>query len=63
MLTFVVNDIDGARQQLIENKVPVDNISDVGDGVKLCFFKDPDGNLLGLRQNPASQPRAEKIGY
>ncbi|WP_156440839.1 VOC family protein [Burkholderia sp. ABCPW 14] len=63
VLTFVVNNIDNARQNLIENKVPVTNIIDVGHGVKLCFFQDLDGNSLSLRQNSASQPLAEKIGY
>ncbi|MDN7676412.1 VOC family protein [Burkholderia oklahomensis] len=63
VLTFVVNNILDARQQLVENKVPVSPIIDVGHDVKLCFFHDPDGNSLGLRQNAGSQPPAEVLGY
>lgn len=50
--TFVVNDIVSARQSLIEKGVEVEPITDVGHGVQLSIFKDIDGNLLGLRQNP-----------
>ncbi|MEH1932715.1 MAG: VOC family protein [Nostoc sp.] len=52
--TFVVNDIVTARQSLIEKGVEVGPITDVGHGVQLSVFKDIDGNLLGLRQNPQS---------
>lgn len=48
--TFVVSDIEQARQQLISNGVKVGPITPVGDGVALAFFDDPDGNQLGLRQ-------------
>ncbi|MEH2081820.1 MAG: VOC family protein [Nostoc sp.] len=50
--TFVVNNIVAARQSLIEKGVEVGPITDVGHGVQLSVFKDIDGNLLGLRQNP-----------
>jgi predicted enzyme related to lactoylglutathione lyase len=52
--TFVVNNIVAARQSLIEKGVEVGPITDVGHGVQLSVFKDVDGNLLGLRQNPQS---------
>ncbi|MHC5611511.1 MAG: VOC family protein [Nostoc sp.] len=52
--TFVVNNIVVARQSLIEQGVEVGPITDVGHGVQLSVFKDIDGNLLGLRQNPQS---------
>ncbi|MBN3872789.1 MULTISPECIES: VOC family protein [unclassified Nostoc] len=52
--TFVVNNIVAARQSLIEKGVEVGPITDVGHGVQLSVFKDIDGNLLGLRQNPQS---------
>ncbi|MEH2256221.1 VOC family protein [Nostoc sp.] len=52
--TFVVKDIVAARQSLIEKGVEVGPITDVGHGVQLSVFKDIDGNLLGLRQNPQS---------
>ncbi|MEH2288684.1 VOC family protein [Nostoc sp.] len=50
--TFVVSNIAAARQSLIEKGVEVEPITDVGHGVQLSVFKDIDGNLLGLRQNP-----------
>ena len=55
--TFVVDDIEEARNGLINNGVEVGPITDVGEGVLLAFFSDPDGNSLGLRQNSASQPK------
>lgn len=60
--TFVVNDITAARASLIEQGIPVGPITDVGSGVLLCFFKDPDGNSLGLRQNSPDHPKASQIG-
>ena len=52
--TFVVDDITAASNGLIEQGVQVGPITNVGDGVLLCFFQDPDGNTLGLRQNSPS---------
>ena len=49
--TFVVRNIEAARNELISKGVDVSPISQPGDGVSLAFFKDPDGNELGLRQN------------
>ena len=60
--TFVVNDINAARQSLIDTGVEVGPIQDVGLGVLMAFFQDPDSNTLALRQNPSSQPRATEIG-
>jgi predicted enzyme related to lactoylglutathione lyase len=60
--TFVVNDINAARQSLLDNGVEVCPVKDVGLGVLMAFFQDPDGNTLALRQNPSSQPRAAEIG-
>jgi glyoxylase I family protein len=54
--TFVVVDIETARNNLLAQGIDVGAIVDVGDGVLLCFFKDPDGNALGLRQNAPEQP-------
>lgn len=59
--TIVVNDITKARQYLVNKHVDVSPIQDY-DGVKLCYFRDPDCNRLGLRQNPHGHPNAEKIG-
>jgi glyoxylase I family protein len=60
--TFVVDDIAAARDGLIAQGVEVGPIIDVGHGVLLCFFKDPDGNALGLRQNSSGQPKAAQMG-
>ena len=51
--TFVVKDIEAARSGLVAQGIEVGDVQDVGSGVKLAFMKDPDGNTLGLRQNPA----------
>ena len=59
--TFVVDDINAARQTLIRRGVDVGSIQDVGQGVSLAFFFDPDWNQLGLRQN-TKQP-ASKVGW
>lgn len=60
--TFVVNDIAAARNELLKNSVEVEEIIQLGEWVQLVFFKDPDGNILGLRQNHSGLPRAEEIG-
>lgn len=51
--TFVVKDIKVACQGLIDNSVEVGPIYDVGHGVLMAFFLDPDNNTLALRQNPS----------
>ncbi|MDJ0620839.1 MAG: VOC family protein [Calothrix sp. MO_192.B10] len=50
-LTFVVPDIESARQYLINKGVQVSPSQNVGAGVLLAFFKDFDGNQLTLREN------------
>jgi len=50
-VTFVVQDIDEARNRLLRAGVEVDEIETLGDWVKLAFFRDPDGNVFGIRQN------------
>lgn len=49
--TFVVKNIEKSRAALIENGVDVDDIITLDDWVRLAFFRDPDGNVFGLRQN------------
>ena len=49
--TFVVIDIEGARSALIDKGVDVEEIVTLDDWVRLAFFRDPDGNVFGLRQN------------
>jgi len=49
--TFVVTDIEAARNGLVGAGVDVDEIVQLGDWVKIAFFRDPDGNVFGIRQN------------
>lgn len=62
VVTFFVDDIAVARKTLLDRGVNVGPAMDVGQGVKLAFFSDPDGNSLGLRQNPPTQPSAAAVG-
>jgi lactoylglutathione lyase len=62
VVTLVVQSIARARSELIAEGVQVGPIENAGDGVKLAFFKDPDGNSLGLRENGPAQPRPAEIG-
>jgi catechol 2,3-dioxygenase-like lactoylglutathione lyase family enzyme len=61
-ITFVVSDIEEARQELIAEGVSVGPIEPAGDGVLLAFFTDEDQNKLGLRQNGPSHPAPLAIG-
>ena len=49
-LHLVVNDIAQARDELISRGVDVNEITDVGGGVKYAWFSDPDGNSLTLQE-------------
>jgi len=49
-LHLVVNDIAGARDDLIIRGVDVGDIIEVGGGVKYAWFTDPDGNSLTLQE-------------
>lgn len=55
--TLVVPDIAAARDALLAEGVSVGPIQTVPPGVQLAFFNDPDGNELGLRQNPPQFPQ------
>jgi uncharacterized glyoxalase superfamily protein PhnB len=57
-LHLVVNDIDKARQALLERGVEVDAVLEVGQ-VKYSQFRDPDGNTWLLQEFPPTlrQPR------
>jgi lactoylglutathione lyase len=50
-VTFVVDDIERVRDGLLRAGVEVDEIESLGDWVKIAFFRDPDGNVFGIRQN------------
>jgi glyoxylase I family protein len=51
VLTIVVNNIEEARQSLINAGVDVKPIQQPSPKVKFASFQDLDGNSLGLRQN------------
>ena len=50
-VTFVVEDIEVLRNDLLGAGVEVDEIETLGEWVKIVFFRDPDGNVFGIRQN------------
>jgi predicted enzyme related to lactoylglutathione lyase len=51
-LHLVVDDIDRARAELVGRGVDVDEVVDVGGGVRYAGFEDPDGNSLTLQEMP-----------
>ena len=51
-LHLVVDDIDAARQMLVDRGVVVDTVADLGGGVRMAGFADPDGNTWTLQKLP-----------
>ena len=49
---FEVDDIEAEVRDLRERGVEVEGIIPVPGGVKRAFFKDPDGNVIGMRELP-----------
>ena len=49
---FELEDIEGEVKELRRRGVEVDDIITTPNGVKRAFFKDPDGNVIGMRQLP-----------
>ena len=49
---FEVADIEGEVNVLRERAIEVEGVITVPGGVKRAFFKDPDGNIIGMRQLP-----------
>lgn len=60
-VTFVVEDIEEVRDRLLRAGVEVDEIESLGDWVKIAFFRDPDGNVFGIRQNLGVGEAADRI--
>jgi predicted enzyme related to lactoylglutathione lyase len=52
LLHLVVADIEAARARLVERGVEVGEIQDLGRGVLMAHFEDPDGNSWALQQLP-----------
>lgn len=51
-LHLVVDDIEVARLALTGRRVEVEPIADLGGGVRMAGFADPDGNTWTLQQLP-----------
>ncbi len=49
-LHLVVEDIEGARAELVSRGVEVSDVHDFGGGVKGAEFADPDGNSFELQE-------------
>jgi catechol 2,3-dioxygenase-like lactoylglutathione lyase family enzyme len=47
---FEVDDIDAEVEDLRQRGVDVEGVVTLPSGVKRAFFKDPDGNIIGMRQ-------------
>ena len=61
--TIVVDNIKEEKERLESKGVSVSPIKNVGQGVQLAFFADPDGNRLGLRKNSPTECSAALIGW
>lgn len=55
-LHVVVDDIEGAREELSVRGVGVDEIVDLGGGVRMAGFADPDGNTWSLQELASQAP-------
>jgi predicted enzyme related to lactoylglutathione lyase len=49
-LHLVVDDIEAARSALVERGVAVEEIADLGGGIRMAGFADPDGNTWTLQE-------------
>jgi predicted enzyme related to lactoylglutathione lyase len=60
-LHLVVSDIHAARAALVERGVEVSEVKDLGGGISMAFFKDPDGNGWAVQRIApgASRPKTE----
>ena len=47
---FEVADIEAEVAELRQNGVEVEGVVTLESGVRRAFFKDPDGNIIGMRQ-------------
>ena len=52
---FEVEDIEHEVRELREREVTVEGIITPPSGVQRAFFKDPDGNVIGIRQLPTQR--------
>jgi len=57
---FEVEDIEGEVDELRGRGVEVEDIITLPNGVKRAFFKDPDGNVIGMRQLSGGDPESRR---
>lgn len=58
-LAFEVEDLDAKVRELHDAGIETDDIIDCSEmvpGLRVCFFKDPDGNVLELMENWTDDP-------
>jgi catechol 2,3-dioxygenase-like lactoylglutathione lyase family enzyme len=58
---FEVEDIEREVNELGGRGVEVDGVTTLSSGVKRAFFKDPDGNVIGIRQLPGGTERESTL--
>jgi catechol 2,3-dioxygenase-like lactoylglutathione lyase family enzyme len=58
---FEVEDIEREVKELGDRGVEVEGITTLPSGVKRAFFKDPDGNIIGMRQLPGGANRESTL--
>lgn len=51
---FEVEDIEAEVDELRGRGVEVEGVITLASGLKRAYFKDPDGNAIGMRQLPAA---------
>lgn len=47
---LVIDDIEEARQMLVDRGVEDDEVADLGGGVRIAGFADPDGNTWTFQE-------------
>lgn len=55
MAAFEVEDIEAEVGQLRSRDVEVEGIATLSSGLKRAFFRDPDGNVIGMRQSVGNE--------
>ena len=60
-LHLVVSDIDQARETLIGRGVEVERVADLGGGVRMAGFADPDGNTWALQELVTPSPDGSRL--
>jgi len=62
LLHLVVPDIEAARAELAERGVEVTEVKDLGGGITMAFFDDPDGNSWAVQHIAPGAGRLQPEG-